>query len=84
MTSRGKLINKLLSGISDQNITFDELANLLESLSFDKRIKGNHHIFYMNGIEDIINIQPTKDNKAKAYQVKQVRDLIVKYKLKSD
>jgi hypothetical protein len=84
MTSRGKFINKFLSGNSDQNIAFDELVNLLESLSFEKRITGSHHIFYKEGIEEIINIQPTKNNKAKAYQVKQVRNLIVKHKLKWD
>ncbi len=84
MTSRNKFINRLFSGNSDQNIAFEELVYLLESLSFEKRIKGIHHIFYKEGIENIINIQPTKDNKAKAYQVKQVRNLIVKHKLKWD
>ncbi len=32
-------------------------------------------------IEEIINIQPQSNNKAKPYQVKQVRNLILKYKL---
>ncbi len=45
------------------------------------RIKGSHHIFYMNGIDEIINLQ-AKGNKAKNYQVEQVRKLILKYKLK--
>jgi len=44
------------------------------------RVKGSHHIFSKEGIEEIINLQPD-DSKAKAYQVKQIRDLMVKYQL---
>ncbi|HXL56104.1 MAG TPA: hypothetical protein VN958_07600 [Chitinophagaceae bacterium] len=36
------------------------------------------------GIEGIINLQKTKDGKAKPYQVKQVRDFLVNYKIISD
>lgn len=41
----------------------------------------NHHIYYREGIEEIINLQPLRDGKAKAYQVKQVRVIIFNYKL---
>ena len=78
-----KLIFKLLSGTSDNNFGFDDLVKILNSLGFDSRIKASHHIFFKNGVEEIINIQP-KDGKAKPYQVKQVRELIVKYKLWTD
>jgi hypothetical protein len=44
-------------------------------------IKGDHHIFYKEGVEEIVNLQPLSDGKAKAYQVKQVRVIIFKYKL---
>ena len=37
--------------------------------------------YYREGIEEIINLQPLKDGKAKAYQVKQVRGTIFKCKL---
>ena len=37
--------------------------------------------FYRKDIENIINLQPAKDGKAKPYQVKQVRDIILKYRL---
>ncbi len=67
-------------GFSDANIDFDDLRRLLINLEFDERTKGSHHIFTKNGIEEIINIQPI-GSKAKAYQVKQVRNLILKYKL---
>jgi hypothetical protein len=42
--------------------------------------KGSHTIFYKEGVVEIINLQP-KGGKAKNYQVKQVRDLILKYQL---
>ena len=75
------MLEKILAGLSDKNIQFDELRKNLSKLGFDERIKGDHHIFTKDGIEEIINIQPLKDRKAKAYQVKQVRTLILKYKL---
>ena len=50
-------------------------------MGFKVRIKGSHHIFYKEGIDEIINLQ-SQGNKAKPYQVKQVRSLILKYKLK--
>jgi predicted RNA binding protein YcfA (HicA-like mRNA interferase family) len=83
MSKFEKLITRLLSGTSDKNFSFADLVNLLESFGFSCRVKGSHHIFYRNGIDDIINIQ-AKESKAKPYQVKQVREIIVKYKLWSD
>ena len=80
MSKFDKLIQKILSGSSDRNIDFKDLCGLPETLEFDNRIKGSHHIYYKDGITEIINLQ-TKGNKAKAYQVKQVRELLIKYKL---
>ena len=65
---------------SDQNISFDDLVYLMQGLGFECRIKGSHHLFSKDGIEEIINIQPA-GNKAKPYQVKQVRAVIMKYHL---
>ncbi len=76
-----KLILTLLTGQSDKNIKFQDLCNLLKKLGFEERIKGSHHIFFKDGIDEIINIQPLNDGKAKPYQVKQIRNLILKYKL---
>ena len=45
------------------------------------KVKGDHHIFWKEGIPEIVNLQPLGDGKAKAYQVKQVRGIILKYKL---
>ena len=44
------------------------------------RIKGSHHIFRKAGVEEKPNLQK-EGNKAKPYQVKQIRNLILKYKL---
>jgi predicted RNA binding protein YcfA (HicA-like mRNA interferase family) len=74
---------QVLRGGSDQNIAFDDLAVLLASLGFDKRIKGSHHLYSRDGVEEIINLQPA-GGKAKPYQVKQVRAVIVKYKLSGE
>ena len=76
-----ELIKRVLSGLSDKNIRFDDLRKLILSLDFNERIKGDHHIFSKIEIEEIINIQPLKDGKAKAYQVKQIRNIILKYML---
>jgi len=81
MTQREKLVSKILSGTSDKNIDFDDMARLLDSFDFLCRINGSHHIYYKEGVEEIINIQPLGNNKAKPYQVKQIRLLILKYKL---
>lgn len=75
-----KLRQKILSGASDADIGFSELCQLLKRLGFNERIKGDHHIFTKSNVTEIINLQPKK-NKAKAYQVKQVRNLILKYRL---
>ena len=75
-----KLLQKILTGTSDNNIKFSELRQLLKKLGFDERIKGDHYIFTKDNVEEIINIQP-KGSKAKGYQVRQIRNLIVKYGL---
>ena len=75
-----KLLQRILSGTSDNNIKFSELCQLLKKLGFSERIKGDHYIFTKDNIEEIINIQP-KNNKAKGYQIKQIRNIIVKYRL---
>jgi predicted RNA binding protein YcfA (HicA-like mRNA interferase family) len=81
LTQKVKLIGKILSGVSDKNIEFHDLIGLLESFGFSSRVKGSHHIFYKEGVEEIINIQPLGNSKAKPYQVKQIRLLILKYNL---
>ena len=78
---RRDTLEKVLSGLSDKNIRFEELKKVITDFGFGCRIKGDHHIFSKEDVAEIINLQPRKDGKAKPYQVKQVRNLILKYKL---
>ena len=80
MGKQEKILWQILTGTSDANISFSAMCNLLAHLGFEIRIKGSHHIFRKNNIEEKINIQK-EGNKAKPYQVKQVRNVILKYKL---
>lgn len=75
-----KILTKILRGTSDANISFEGLCSLLQHIGFEMRIRGSHHIFTKDNIEEILNLQP-KGAKAKPYQVKQVRSIIVKYRL---
>lgn len=56
---------------------------MLRRLGFEERIRGSHHTFRRDGIEEKINLQRDK-SKAKAYQVRQIRAVIVKYGLGED
>ena len=78
-----KLILRVLRGNSDANITFRDLCELLKNLGFDENTKGSHYIFRKDGIEEKINLQ--KDgSKAKPYQVRQVRTILVKYRFSGE
>ncbi len=80
MSKFNKILLKVLSGNSDSNISFDDLKSILNHLGFDERIKSSHHIYSKENIDEIINLQPS-GSKAKSYQVKQVRNIILKYRL---
>jgi hypothetical protein len=62
------ILQKVLSGLSDQNIRFADLQNLLLSFEFEERIKGDHHIYSRSGIVEIINLQSLRNGKAKPYR----------------
>jgi predicted RNA binding protein YcfA (HicA-like mRNA interferase family) len=75
-----KLLKSVLAGTSDANVYFQDLCNLLKRLGFAERVRGDHFIFTRPDVEEILNLQPI-GSKAKPYQVKQVRGVILKYKL---
>jgi predicted RNA binding protein YcfA (HicA-like mRNA interferase family) len=75
-----KLIFQILRGTSDTNIPFSDLITLMQKLGFEMRVKGSHHIFRKKGVEEKPNLQKV-GNKAKPYQVRQVRSIILKYKM---
>ena len=79
MSQTRKILADILSGRSDANIAFADLCHLLEHGGFIRRQgKGSHVIYHKVDIEEIINLQPI-GSKAKAYQVKQVRNIFLKY-----
>ena len=79
MPNYERLLRRILSGQSDANIRFSDLCHLLIRLGFHERIKGSHRIFYRDAIEEIINIQPDGSH-AKRQQVRQIRELLSKYR----
>ena len=83
MSKHVKLLEKILHGNADANISFDGLCLLLQRLSFQMRVRGSHHIFWCVGVEEILNLQPRGAN-ANPYQVKQVRNVVLKYKLSEE
>lgn len=83
MSQYEKLLLSILRGTKDKSILFANLRSVLDRLGFQCRIKGDHFIYTRDGVEEIINIQPV-GNKAKPYQVKHVRNIILKYQLGGD
>jgi predicted RNA binding protein YcfA (HicA-like mRNA interferase family) len=77
---RDSVLLQVLRGSSDANVRFGDLHGLLLRLGFAERIKGSHHIFTHERVAEILNLQP-KNSFAKPYQVKQVRKILVQYKL---
>lgn len=80
MSQYEKLLLSILSGTKDKSLLFSDLQTVLDRLGFQCRIRGDHFIYTRDDVEEIINIQPV-GNKAKPYQVKQVRNIILKYQL---
>ena len=56
------------------------LCDLFIRLGFERRIRGSHNVFRKAGVIEKPNLQ-RDGNKAKPYQVRQVREVILKYKL---
>ena len=69
MPSVEKIISDIICAEKNSNIKFRDLQRVLDVMGFRCRIKGDHFIYYKDGIN------------AKPYQVKQIRNLILKYKL---
>jgi hypothetical protein len=76
-----KLLSAVLSGRKDANLRFADLRKVVLGVGFEERVRGDHHIFSRDGVAEIINLQPRTDGTAKPYQVKQVRQIITKYRL---
>ena len=83
MNRHERLLQAILRGRSDANIRFSNLRALMEYLGFEEHIRGSHHLFDKECVVEIVNLQ-SRGGHAKPYQVRQVRRLILKYKLGGD
>jgi predicted RNA binding protein YcfA (HicA-like mRNA interferase family) len=81
--SRRKLYDRIVGGRSDTNIPFEQARNMLLRLGFEERVRGSHHIFTREGIEELIDIQEV-GGECKPYQVKQMRAVLKKYNLRKE
>lgn len=78
---KSKVYNAVMGSQSDNNIKYSDFQNLIIDLGFVfERQRGSHVIYYHDGINEFMNIQPD-GNKAKAYQVRQLRRIILVYGL---
>ncbi|VAX35530.1 hypothetical protein MNBD_UNCLBAC01-1894 [hydrothermal vent metagenome] len=78
MGKHAKLIIKILSGQSDYNIEFKDIVFFLLAKGFNQRTQGSHLVFTKKTVDERINLQPD-GSKAKGYQVKQIRKILIKY-----
>ena len=78
MSKYEKTLRRVRSGTADNHILIEDLYQLLRRLGFSERVRGSHHIFARKDIAEIINLQPRR-GRAKPYQVRQVRVLILRY-----
>jgi hypothetical protein len=65
-----------LRGDFDANIPFSGMSQLLKGLGFQECVQGSHHVFWREGVAEILNLQ-SHSGKRKPYQVKQVRNVIL-------
>lgn len=75
-----KLLAQIFGARADANVDFDALRALLRHLGFEERTRGSHHVFRRAGVEALLNLQRDGD-KAKVYQVRQVRAVLVQHGL---
>ena len=80
MIRNERLRRNIRDGRLRANVRFDELRGLLVDLGFVERVRGSHHVFRKDGVTELINLQRDGSD-AKPYQVRQVRRLILKYRL---
>jgi hypothetical protein len=79
-------LERVLSDRPAFPIRFGDLRTLLSHRGFIDYVVVNeenvvdHHVFWRDEVAEILNLQP-RDGMAKPYQVKQVRDVLIRYGL---
>jgi hypothetical protein len=78
-------LEKTRSALGDPNRDyghrFADVIRFLKQSGWKMRIKGDHHLFTRPGIPLLLNLQPEKSGKAKAYQIHQVREALERFRL---
>lgn len=83
MSKREKLLARITN--NQRNVRFQDFCTLMTYFGFRlNRVRGSHHLYQRTDIGDVMNVQPTKDNLAKAYQVRQFLTLVEKHRLQLD
>jgi hypothetical protein len=80
MSRAERVFDKLMSAQNDANFSFDDLCTLLTKLGYTARKSKGSHIIFQRG-QSFLNLQPSTGGKAKAYQVRQVRQELQKLNL---
>lgn len=77
MSTKKKLLQKIMSGQQDGNVTFAEALQLLKILGYTLRQNsGSHTVAGIPDVPGLLTLQPRKDGKAKSYQLVQIREHI--------
>jgi predicted RNA binding protein YcfA (HicA-like mRNA interferase family) len=75
-----KLLDRIKAG-NVHNARFSDIRTLLLAMGFYlDRITGSHHIFLHEDVPEAVNLQQIK-GQCRAYQVRQVIDVIERYHL---
>ncbi|MCI9176039.1 MAG: type II toxin-antitoxin system HicA family toxin [Lachnospiraceae bacterium] len=81
MSRYDKIRSDILSGKCDKNISETDMSFFLDKIgAMHKRTNGSHMQYTIDNVPELINIQP-KNGKIKPYQVKEIRNIVKKYKL---
>lgn len=62
-------------------MSFGQTRTLLTNLGFAERVRGSHHVFSREDITELVNLQEVSGGKCKPYQVRQLREILLKYNL---
>lgn len=81
MSKKEKLLQRARN--NQRNLRFEDFCKLIIYIGFVlKRIRGSHHLYQHPDIDEVMNVQPKKDGRAKAYQVRQFLTLIETHEMK--
>ncbi len=76
-----KVLERIRAG--SKNIRFADFVGLVEAYGFvETRRRGSHRMYWYEGVEDLVNLQPDRNGQAKQYQVHQFMSLVERHRLR--